>query len=242
MNDASGESFEANQELDGYRSISRPTVIALALGLASGVAVFSPVLAVLPMFGVAWSLFAWYQIDKNKGQLGGTWGVIVALLLSATFLGWSVTTNLIRQQELVNHASELTDDFFTLMNRGDKEKAHQLMTPPIRRINNVRQIHQYYTEDTVGQATLKAAFSVSPLKDLVEWQGKVKFKQVRVVSVATEGVADTVTLDYLLEGEGIPADEVVRVTLRRIDEPRTVDGRESPASWQLENVTYPDKK
>lgn len=242
MNDASGESFEATPELEGYRSISRGTVIALAVALASGVAVFSPVLAILPMFGVAWAIYAWYQIDQSKGQYGGTWAVVLALILCAMFLGWSVTANLIRQQQLVARAEELAEDFLTLMNRGDKEKAHQLMTPPIRRVNNVRQIGQYYKEDTLAQETIAAAFSVEPLKNLVAWQGKYSFERLKVVSVDQEGVADSITLDYRLKGEGIPEGEVIRIILRRIDEPRSPDGHEASASWQIDNVIYPPKE
>lgn len=236
MNDQLGDSFESNQELEGYRTLSRSALIALLIGLVSLVAVFTPVLALLPAIGIVFAILAFYQIERSKGQLGGTVVASLGLLLCATFLGWSVTANLTRQAELVRRATQLSEDFLSLIARGDKEKAHQLMMPPIGRVNNVRQIEQYYKEDSEGKAALAAAFSEKPLSDLVAWAGKYQFKLDSVVEVQQEGVADAVTLDFALTGEGVPAGQKIRITQRRIAGVLQPDGHVTSATWQVETV------
>lgn len=77
------ESYEAD-ELGRYTSLSSLAVFALLLGLASPVALFAPLLAVVPFVGILCALFALTRINSSAGGLSGKklayWGLALSVL------------------------------------------------------------------------------------------------------------------------------------------------------------------
>ncbi len=77
------ESYESD-ELGRYTSLSSLAVCALLLGLASPVALFAPLLAVVPTAGILCALFALVRINTSAGGLSGKklayWGLALSVL------------------------------------------------------------------------------------------------------------------------------------------------------------------
>jgi hypothetical protein len=77
------ESYEA-EELGRYTSLSSLAVFALLLGLASPVALFAPLLAIVPAAGILCALFALVRINSSAGGLSGRklayWGLALSVV------------------------------------------------------------------------------------------------------------------------------------------------------------------
>ena len=89
---ASASGADDDGTVAGYRPVSAAAVAAAALGLASAVALVSPVLWVLPLVGVAVALAALADVGRPNAAKAGRLAALAGLGLSLGFGAQAVTT------------------------------------------------------------------------------------------------------------------------------------------------------
>jgi hypothetical protein len=113
-----------------YRALSGFAVAALLLGIASSVALASPLLWVVPALGCAAAGLALWSINRNPTQLTGRALAIAGLALSVLF-GAAAPARLLSHNILLeNRAKEFAARWFEFLAAGDAHRAYQLGRPP----------------------------------------------------------------------------------------------------------------
>jgi len=103
--------------VEGYRALSLWAMAALALGLLSGIAVFSPLLGIFPLAAIGVAGYALWRISVYSDRLAGRWMAIVPLILAPFFLGWGLSRDFSRREVLYGLAREFADDWLSLLKR-----------------------------------------------------------------------------------------------------------------------------
>lgn len=76
---------DADQAVE-YRSLSITALVGLVLGLLSPLYFGATLLILIPLAGIAVSIFALYQIGKSGGALAGRWAAYTGLFIGAAML------------------------------------------------------------------------------------------------------------------------------------------------------------
>src|SRR5688500_8081138 len=94
------------EELSDYRPLNRYAIVALILGLASGLALTHPALLMIPALGAIISLLALRQFKVSETKQSGRSIAIIGLAASVMFASWSVARESSRQRYLFEHARQ----------------------------------------------------------------------------------------------------------------------------------------
>ena len=86
-----GEAIDVTESDNDYRALSGAAVMSLALAFLSALALFSLYLAVIPISGVLFGLYAVLQIRKHPSELTGRGVAIAGMILSFSLLVASVS-------------------------------------------------------------------------------------------------------------------------------------------------------
>ena len=86
-----GEAIDVTESDNDYRALSGAAVMSLALGFLSALALFTLYLAVIPISGVLFGLYAVLQIRKHPSELTGRGVAIAGMILSFSLLVASVS-------------------------------------------------------------------------------------------------------------------------------------------------------
>ena len=86
-----GEAIDVTESDNDYRALSGAAVMSLALGFLSALALFTLYLAVIPISGVLFGLYAVVQIRKHPSELTGRGVAIAGMILSFSLLVASVS-------------------------------------------------------------------------------------------------------------------------------------------------------
>lgn len=95
---------DADQAVE-YRSMSIAALVGLVLGVLSPLYFGAALLILIPLAGMAISIFALYQIGKSEGGMVGRWAAFIGLFLSAAMLvapnarGYVIETMRLQQAE-----------------------------------------------------------------------------------------------------------------------------------------------
>lgn len=119
-------------ELEDYRPLSLPAVVGLGLGLLSFLAVFHPVLWILPLVAALTCIFALVQLsqsDRMIGRAAAAWGLFFALALGVAAPLRTGVYYFTEQHE----ARKFGEEWFQAVLNGNMYKAHQMATMPQER-------------------------------------------------------------------------------------------------------------
>src|SRR6185436_9109959 len=144
------ETIEGPMPIKEYRALSVLAMLALALGLLSGVAVFAPILSAFALVALAVGSYALWHIHVNSDRLSGRWMAVAPLILAPLFLGWGFSREFSRRELFVGHAREFTDDFLTILNSNEPYFAHQLKVEKKHRLDPHMKFDAAYQGDVVG--------------------------------------------------------------------------------------------
>ena len=138
---------EADDDTIQYRALSGTAVAALLLGIASSVALASPLLWVVPVLGCAAAILALRSISRNPAQLTGRWLAIAGLSLSVLFGTAAPARLLSRNMLLENRAKEFAARWFEFLAAGDVHRAHQLRRPAPSRLPMDERLEGLYSKE-----------------------------------------------------------------------------------------------
>jgi len=75
-----------SDELAGYRPVSRLAVAALGAGCGSGLVLFTPLAAMLPLVAIVLAVAALAELRRGEGRIVGRWAALVGLALAVGFV------------------------------------------------------------------------------------------------------------------------------------------------------------
>ena len=130
-----------------YRALSGFAVAALLLGIASSVALASPLLWFVPVLGCAAAGLALRSINRNPTQLTGRALAVAGLALSVLFGAAAPARLLSRNMLLESHAKEFAARWFEFLAAGDVRRAHQLGRAAASRLPMDERLEGLYTEE-----------------------------------------------------------------------------------------------
>jgi hypothetical protein len=155
--------------LAGYQIPSSAAIVSLLLGLAAPLGILNSLLLVVPLAGVAVSLFALRRIAASDGALIGRKAALIGLFLSIASGAGVLTHKTVTREFRVAQATETAREWIALVLAGDTEKAYWLATGvPIPDPDRPEQFgsdgnpYLKYVED----ATIKALLAAGPDADV----------------------------------------------------------------------------
>lgn len=233
-----------------YRPLSRLAVLAFALALTSPLALFHPLLWLLPVAAVCVAVAALVAIAGSDQTMAGRWLAVAALSLGAFFGGWAPAQQWTRQALLHRHGRQFAAEWLELVRDGKLHQAHQLHLPYADRLPPGDSLERFYQQDdptlmataegalpTTPADDFRRLFQAPPLRDLVKLGRRGSLRYVGSARPAYGGGAheEFVSEQFVLEysQDGAERKLPLVVTLKRTwDDSRN-------AYWQVEDVTRP---
>lgn len=245
----SGPSFSTeNDQVDGYRKLSRLAVWSIPLGLLSALSLISPLLWFIPLVAIAFALGGLWNISHSTDTTGrrlALIGLVIALLFGTWGVSWTLSRQFIIKQQATKHAAE----WFELMQNQEYMQGHQLCLdyydrrPPGSSLEKHYAINESDKELTevkpgVGlppHAELKGFMEYGIPKHLVDVDGDFEFQLVKNLLILREGPFVT-RVDQLYRITFPDGHQPPEMTLK-IGMKRTVDA--GKAYWQISPATDP---
>ena len=120
-----------------YVAVNHTSIVALLLGLASGLAFFENLLLILPVLGVVFSIVAIRQINDSNGTQGGKWlavlGIVLALAIAGIVGGQNVA-EIRRERDIARQVTDVIDRLGTHLIAGEYDQAYALADAALREI------------------------------------------------------------------------------------------------------------
>jgi hypothetical protein len=120
------------EQAGGYRTLSVPAIVGLVLGLASPLCFGAPLLFVIPIAGIAVSLFALMRIDASEGGLAGRSAAVVGLVLSTAMLVAPTARSYVLEHLRTRQATDFATNWVNLVVSGQTEHAFKLTSDSLR--------------------------------------------------------------------------------------------------------------
>jgi hypothetical protein len=223
--------IEGSPPVEGYRALSVSAMVALVLGLFSGIAVFSPLLGIVPLVAMTIGGYSLWRISANSDRLSGRWMALAPFVLGPLFLGWGLSREFSRRERLFGYSREFAEDCFEIMNRKEAYLAHQLKVSGQKRLDMNLNMEIAYKRNEPAGNELKLYLEGSPVKEILEAAPNVKFQFEEFCHHRHEGFIDTLTLQYTYV---TPTSSKTRFW---IVVQRTYDIYENRIDWQVMNIS-----
>jgi len=194
------------QGLVQYRSISKLSLLALGLGLASALVLVNPLLAPIPLFAAVIALLSLRGIRASGGQVVGRVPAIAGLCLAMLFLGWGISARFSRA--------------WTLESR----------LPAHGRMGSAALRKEFYEKNPQALADMTALFARPELRDFIALgkDAKVRFDSFDGNERTTH--VDRLFLRYTFsDAQGSVAPRALKITVKRQQDEDHVD-------WQIESI------
>jgi hypothetical protein len=111
-----------------YRSPSVLAIISLVLGVVAPVALFAPLLLVIPIAAGLLALLAIRQINTSDGMMVGRAAACLGLALAIASIAAATARSTVTDKLLARQASVIANEWVQLLQAGDVEKAFELTT------------------------------------------------------------------------------------------------------------------
>jgi len=133
---ASGKSFtvassafdagDADQTIE-YRSLSVSAILGLVLGLLSPLVFGATLLVLIPIAGIAVSVFAIHRINVSEGALAGRWAAYSGLFLSAAMVVAPTARAYVIQSMRAQQAQDFGTEWLGMVAAGNTKEAFRLI-------------------------------------------------------------------------------------------------------------------
>ncbi len=219
------------------RSISGLALAALALGVASALALAAPYLWVLPIAGVVLAVAAVVSIAREPHLRIGRTAAVAGLALSVLFGSWGVSNDLTRQRLLYQQAEIYAYRWLRLVLDGELYAAHQLkMAQPSRRPPGA-DLAEYYENDSEARQDFRDFCKRPPVSDLIRLGPKAVCRLAKNQQLDSErdyqGLVDRIVQHFEIESPGEPGTQrsSVQIVMTRLRDSQTGEAR-----WRMESI------
>jgi hypothetical protein len=223
--------IEGAMPIKEYRALSMLAMMAMGLGLLSGVSAFAPVLCIFGIVAMAFGGFALWHIHVNSDRVTGRWMAAVPLVLAPLFMGWGFSREFSRREIFFGHAREFGDDFLSILNRNKPYFAHQFRVDKKQRLDPHMNFQVAYQGNEMATKEFERFVANSPVKEIMAAAPNVKFEFEEFTRYRHAGLTDGVSLQYTYE---IPGGAKTRFWISIKREFSNYTGR---ADWQLTDIS-----
>jgi|GEM_PF-2520846 hypothetical protein len=215
-----------------YSAVSRPAILALFLGLASALALVSPILVIVPLAAAAAAVVALRQIAASGGQYSGRWAATIGLCLAMLFAGWGLSREWTRDARLQRQARQYAESWLQVVREGQIQRADQFTHSPHSRLSSDAAIAEFYKSNKEAAESMKALFSSEPIKTVSSMRshGSIEFRAV--ASQSRHGFSDDVTLQFAVRPSESAEEMPLWITVTR-----TVGSVSTHPAWQIGRAT-----
>ena len=218
------------QGLAQYRSISRLSLLALALGIASALVLVNPLLAPIPLLAVAVAVLSLRGIRASSGQMVGRVPAVAGLCLALFFLGWGISARFSRAWTLESHARQFAEQWLRLVAKGDLQQADQLRLSPHSRMGSTAMRKEFYEKNPQALTEMTSFFAKPELRDFIALGEDVKFRCDSIGSEKSTYI-DRLFLRYTFsDAHNSIAPRALHITVKRQQDEDHVD-------WQIESIS-----
>ena len=181
-------------DLAQYRAVSPLAVSALALGIASALALLHGILWTLPAAAIVCGALGLKATAGPHatvtGRKAAAWGIILGLFFGA----WAPAAALSRGWMVRSQSREFTAAWLDLVQGGRLQYAHQFTLSPLDRQTQESSIIPYYEKDEQAQERLEKYFGQPPLERIAAAGGTSRIEFLR-----TEDHTVQKDTDYLVQ-------------------------------------------
>lgn len=124
----SAPAFHADdpEQTGDYRTLSVLAIISLVVGLAAPLALGSPLLMVIPLFGIALAILALRRIAVSGGALAGNWAAMAGLMLCVASANAPFSRDLVFRAIRLHEAKRIAQGWLEILTSGESERAFRL--------------------------------------------------------------------------------------------------------------------
>ena len=173
---------QEGMESEGYRAISKTSVMAFVLGMLSLLAPVFPAFWIFPLFGLLMALVALLRMNRAESNLAGKGLAITGLLMALLFGSMGLARYYGHKAILNSQAEEFGVRWFGLLSQGSTFKAHQLVMDPKQRVSNQVILSEQYKNDVKLQDALKEFVGEELIQGVLAKKEHVSFTLVKNVS------------------------------------------------------------
>lgn len=227
---------EPPQDLVEYKRISLLAVGALIGGMASVLAVTSPLMWTIPVLTTALSLGALTVIAKHPDTLLGRKAALIGLWLALLIGSFAITNSLTRNAYLYHDAQTRSRQWLQVTLEGRIQESHQLQMDLDSRRSPTVTLADYYKHNEEAQEDLTGYEESESIDELKRLGPSAEIKLIANLDVTTKFNVDTrtdvITQRFAIRGDGEPKTLVLDVKAERNRDPETgeiywrIDGAE----------------
>ena len=209
--------FHASEEdsaSEGYRAISKISVMALVLGLLSLLAPVFPAFWIFPVLGLLIALVALFRLNRTESNLAGRGLAVTGLLLALLFGSMGLARHYAHRAILNSQAEEFGTRWFGLLLKGSTQQAHQLVMDPKQRLSPRVILSEQYQNDVQLQETLNKFTSEELIQDVLANKDHVTFTLVDNVSHYRDQQTVTISQIYHVTFQKDEATRIVPLELK----------------------------
>ena len=218
-----------------YQSVSTFAIVALLVGLASGLAFIHPMLWTIPVLAVALSGVALYRIAHSDGEQVGR-KLALAGLVAALVLGSAAASKrFVFQWAVQRDARAFALLWFDLLAEGEPHKAHQLANSPLARQRLDSDLWEHYRNTPEARKSLHDFVEQPLARILLEVGDRSDVRPFNSAAETRKG-RTSVRVDYSVSFESADGLQTLFCSLF-LD--RTRDPDSGNAEWQLKEFKGP---
>jgi len=218
-------------DLRDYGAVSRWSVAAVGLGIISFLALFSPLLLLLPALGVFAARRAIQEIRESEHALIGRKAALTGLALSVMFFSAVPAQYAASRVILVRQADAFARQWFEMLRDRQPLKAHHLeIEPPVRLpASRFAQLPSHYRSKEGGRDEIKFFVAEPLVRALLELGPKAQVRFYSNEAFVQEGKRQRVTNVYAVT---YPADKQKKTFFVRLELERTGNS-DSAENWRV---------
>ena len=157
-----------------YAKVSRKSILSAVLGVASLLALVSPLFWVIPLIGIALSIAALSEIRASGGPLLGQTAARVGLALALLFGTAGVSRQTTHRWWLERDSRQIGQLWFQLLSEDQPQKAYQLNMRPLSQQPLDSDLWEYYRNVPKSGNGLKQFVENPFVRTLLALKGKAK--------------------------------------------------------------------
>jgi hypothetical protein len=214
-----------------YRPMSGWALAALALGLASPLALAGPLLWLVPAAGVVCGLIAVRQIRAAAGDLAGFGLAWAGLWLALVFLIAGPVHTVSRNLWLGSRAATFADGWFELLRHNQTHEAHQMSLRPFMRLPLGQRIAESYARDPEMEAAYERFLQNPVVEFALAAGGHLQARRRAIERLGEDPTSTHFAAVYELRRDDEPDRQLTAyLHLQRITE------RGQIAKWQVRSI------
>lgn len=194
------------EELPTYRRLSGMALGALILGLASPLAMVSPVLWLVPVIAIAVAIRALYQVRAEPDVYSGSGFAWIGLVLAVVFLAAAPARTVSREEWLDTRSGLFAQQWIDYLRSGQSHKAHQLHTYESLRLPLDGRLADTYLRDEEMTREFHRFLAKPPVQALLGSEPGTRVVTTEV-AFGKSGRNDQVFRRYKILPPGVDGDE-----------------------------------